>query len=132
MIWSNMSNKECEKMSGFRVCVDFDGTLSRCTNWPELGEPIEGAREAMIALKEMGATIMIHTCRTSEEVSKHLIDRVVQVKKIEEWCTRHDIPFDYVAMANKPVATFYVDDAAIRFENNWDEVVRQIKEKCDG
>lgn len=119
-------------MSEMRVAVDFDDTLSRCTNWPELGEPIEGAREAMMALKEMGATIMIHTCRTSDEVNKHLIERVVQARKIEEWCRQHDIPFDYVVLANKPVATFYVDDAAIRFENNWDEVVQQIKEKWNG
>jgi hydroxymethylpyrimidine pyrophosphatase-like HAD family hydrolase len=58
------------------VAVDFDGTLmhhdedGRCFVVP-------GAREALVRLKQTGAKIIIHTCRTGiAEVNGTLVDVV--------------------------------------------------------
>ena len=39
-----------------RLLVDFDGTISDNSNFPEIGEPKEGVIEALKKLKEAGLT----------------------------------------------------------------------------
>ncbi len=94
------------------IAFDFDGVLAEYDGWKghhHMGEPIEGMRELLLNLKEFGHTIIIFTTRGCNE--------------IEEWCTKHQIPFDYINHnphiqgnnPGKPVADLYIDDRAVRF-----------------
>lgn len=119
------------KVSGVIIAVDFDGTLAQWDkgNFPAIGEPTEGAKEAMEALKEMGATILIHSCRTATEISKYPIDKRMQQQAIAEWMKKHGIPYDEILIVEKPIAHYYIDDSAIRFEDNWKQIVKRIKKE---
>ncbi len=55
------------------IAVDFDGTLFEYDGWIDsnhYGEPIDGAKEAIEALREKGFKIIIFTTRGKEEVVK--------------------------------------------------------------
>jgi hydroxymethylpyrimidine pyrophosphatase-like HAD family hydrolase len=45
------------------IAVDFDGTIIY-ENYPALGDPVPGAKEAINALFDMGHTIIINSCRS--------------------------------------------------------------------
>lgn len=93
--------------------IDFDGTIH---DWrhPEpghkMGPPFPYAQEALLALHMAGHKIIIHSCNRPEV--------------IEKWMKYFSIPYDYIwDERGKPVADVYIDDNAIRFENNWAEIV---------
>ena len=112
------------------IAVDLDGTIIH-NEYPDLGEPIEGAREALNTLKAYGYKIAIWTCRTNEEdVREHLM--------------KHDIPFDAIndnsAITDEDMekygfddsrkigADLYIEDKGLTFNGDWDEVLQKFKE----
>jgi hypothetical protein len=90
------------------IAVDFDGVLCSLEPKPgmRMGLPIEGAIEAMRALKAKGHTLIIFTVRG--ERPKHVVD----------WCQYYDIPFDDITRI-KPNADLFIDDKAATF-SSWD------------
>jgi hypothetical protein len=46
---------------------------------------------------------------------------------MEEYLNKHEIPYDIVLNEFKPLASFYIDDRAIGFRNNWLQVIEEIK-----
>ena len=111
-----------------RLGIDFDNTIIHWANFPEFGELIDGAKEALEKIKDMGFYISIFSCRTSKEVFKHLIDRVEQVRKIEEYMKEHNLIYDEILMRDKPVANYYIGDEAIGFRGNWEETINELEE----
>lgn len=105
------------------VAVDFDGTLAEETNFPDIGEPREGAREAMKRLRESGARIIIFTVRGKK-----------YEKDIREWLEHHEILFDYINenpdqpkdSSGKIVADVYIDDRAVNARRDWDEIIGEV------
>ena len=90
-------------------------------------------KEALEALKDMDLTIVISSARTSNYMSPHDIDKRTEVKRMEEYLDKHEIPYDIVLMNDKIPATYYIDDRAIEFKNNWKEIIGRIKkEQKDG
>jgi len=108
------------------ITVDFDGTICDF-NYPNIGAPKEGVKEALRELKDMGYEIHILSCRTNPELKKYPIDRQEQVRMMEKYLTDHDIPFDVVLNEFKPLALFYIDDRAIEYRGDWKEVIRKVK-----
>ena len=104
--------------------IDFDGTIADFS-FPSMGEVKKGAKEALIKMKEMGYYIRIFSCRTSEEVFKYPIDRQQQVRKMEDYLTKNEIPFDEVLNINKPIGIF-IDDNAIGFRGDWKKALEEI------
>jgi len=105
--------------------VDFDGTI--CDHmFPAAGEPKEGVADALRTLQAKGYEIHILSCRTSEDVTKHPIDRLEQVRFMERYLIEHNIPFDVVLNKYKPVADIYIDDRGVVFRDNWKEIVEQL------
>ena len=105
--------------------IDFDGTI--CDHeFPNAGAPKAGVAEALRKLQRKGYTIHIHSCRTSEELTKHPIERQEQVKTIERYMNEHRIPFDKVLNKFKPIAHVYIDDRAIGFRDNWSEIAESL------
>ena len=108
------------------ICIDFDQTINS-SHYPDLGEPTEGVKEAFEKLRSVGYEIHILSCRTNPEVTKHIIDRQEQCRTIKRYLEEHDIPYDVVLNEFKPIATYYIDDRAVEFKGNWDDVLGKIK-----
>jgi len=112
-----------------RVAVDLDGVILDF-DWDKwvkhgmnyFGETKEGAIGALSVLQKCGYKIIIHTCRTNPEVNpKYSIeDLEILVRKT---LTMRGIPFDEIwVKEGKPIADYYIDDRAIRFES-WSQVM---------
>ena len=105
------------------IAVDFDNTLA---NQDAEGNiwPVEGAREAMISLHQLGHVLIIHTCRTTEAIAA---DRLAEeVAFIEDFLHYFQIPFDQIFVGPKLIADAYVDDRAVSFRGDWPETLQQL------
>lgn len=114
------------------IVIDFDGTISEWGDYPEPGPPIPGVKEALQALKDKGYEIVVLSARTSDQMSKHSIDKEMQKRTMKEFMDKHEIPYDEVYTGGgKPPAQFYIDDRGIEFNGDWKEVLNRIEEKGD-
>ncbi len=114
------------------IAVDFDGTL--CDHeYPFIGAPKPGASEALQLFRSLGYWIIIWTCRTcswNEDVfgggNPKYRERVLEMK---EWLEKNDMIYDEIDYGErgKPLADFYIDDKAIRFSDNWLQIMESIK-----
>jgi hypothetical protein len=96
------------------IAVDFDGVLADYEGWKGnevLGEPRTDVIEVLHTLRHEGWKIVIHTTRAQEHISDYL--------------ARYSIPYDevnhnssYQNRGNKPVATIYWDDRALRYSGD--------------
>ncbi|MEN6546045.1 MAG: HAD family hydrolase [Armatimonadia bacterium] len=104
------------------VAIDLDGTLLE--NLREykrftFGAPMPGAREAVAALRAAGRKVLVHTARWPDErdaVAAHL--------------EAHGIDVDGV-LCGKPTALAYVDDKALRFDGDWQQVLDALGVDAD-
>lgn len=114
-----------------KICIDLDGTIAHYKkfNGPFLiGDPYDGAREFMQALKDLDFHIIIFTCRNSPE---YVDDVLKSTRIIKEWLQKHDIIFDSIWVERgKPIADWYVDDKGIRCEpeNGYENILKVIME----
>lgn len=120
------------------ICVDFDLTLCDSV-YPDVGPPKPGAKEAMQDFRDMGFYIIVSSCRSCSwnwdiyypgtDVI-HACERPVY-KAMEAWLKAHKIPYDLLddGTKGKVSASYYLDDKAVRYENNWPEVVEFVKER---
>lgn len=118
------------------IAVDLDGTLAGYETWDakNIGEPLDGAREFLIALKSAGFRILIYSVRTNCNELPPTRNEVDQLRvnlrleghgiiegharglaaRIETWLSRHGMPYDEVYVGEgKPRAAAYVDDHAV-------------------
>jgi adenylylsulfate kinase len=96
------------------IAVDFDGVLAEYDGWKGcevLGAPRADVIQALRILCAEGWKIIIHTTRAGEHITDYL--------------RSHCIPYDeincnssYTSSGNKPVATVYWDDRALRYSGN--------------
>ena len=96
------------------LAVDFDGVIADYDGWrgrEVLGRPRQDVVKALRILAAEGWKIIVYTTRHSEDIIQHL-----------QAC---DVPFDeinrnsdYQNQGNKPVATVYWDDRALRYSGN--------------
>jgi len=97
--------------------VDLDGTLANNSPHPdyELLEPIEGAKDALYLLASKGWKIIIYTARPWHEYDQ-----------IENWLNNYNIPFRRI-VCGKLFVKYMIDDRAISFKGDWDEVINQVR-----
>lgn len=91
------------------IAIDFDGTLVNGD------QPIEGAREAVNLLREMGHKVFIHSCNNPRWIQKVL--------------DNNDIRYDYIYEGGngaKLIADLYVDDRGFHFRGDWPTEVLEI------
>lgn len=95
------------------IAVDFDGVIhQRSGTYGKMGEPVEGARDALIRLRKQGHTLIVHTVRGDSP------DHVAQ------WLDKYKFPVMLVTR-QKPVADVYLDDKALHFDN-WRHVLEML------
>jgi hypothetical protein len=91
------------------IAIDFDGTLARWADFPNIGEEVPYAIPIVQRLIASGHDVYIWTCRGGEYVTpvKHwLKEREVKYKGINQ---RHDT----VSPSPKIIADLYIDDKAL-------------------
>lgn len=96
------------------ILVDFDGVVHGYSQgWADgtaYDPPIEGAKEALEKLEELGYTVVIFSTRDRDD--------------IREWLGKYDFePYDVTNEKRKAVCL--IDDRAIRF-HNWGEALDQV------
>lgn len=99
------------------LAIDFDGVLCDPHNRKpgrKMGEPVEGAIDAVTRLKRQGHTIIIHTVRGNRP--EHIVD----------WLSHFGIPYSQVTDI-KPDAAVYIDDKALRFVS-WAQTLDDLQE----
>jgi len=108
--------------------IDFDGTLCRF-EFPKVG-PIEPDVEiALGILKQAGYKIKIHSCRTATYWLREK-ERQIHIKLIQDFMNEHNLPYNEIIISptmDKPIADVYIDDRAIRYQNNWLEIANKLK-----
>ena len=97
------------------ISVDLDSTLAHNTGYPDfkLLKPTKGAKGAMIKLSKKWK-IIIYTARPWADY-----------RLIETWLNKHKIPFKDI-VCGKLLTAYYIDDRAIAYRGNWDEVLDEI------
>ena len=91
------------------VAVDFDGTLSLDSQYPNIGRFNTHLYEALMKLKSIGWSIVLWTCREGKEL-----------REAVEWCKMNGLEFDAINenppevpfKSRKVVANMYIDDRA--------------------
>ena len=102
------------------VAVDLDGVLAQYDGWrgvDQIGDPIPGARDFLLAIRVIPAQICIHTTRTNPDVQvsgRSDLSVAQLLLRVRTWLVKHDLPFDSISCrAGKPLAAAYVDDRAV-------------------
>jgi phosphoglycolate phosphatase-like HAD superfamily hydrolase len=99
------------------IVIDFDKTIAQNGPHPDYDilEPVKGVREFLESLYMLGWHITVWTARS---------DHFHEV--IEDYMEKYMIPYDRI-ICGKPFAKYYIDDRAVNFSGNWEDVIEQIK-----
>ena len=100
-----------------RISIDFDGVLIDGKGIPRKpdvgrGKPKEYAVEAVKFLQGLGYECYVLTARGKQEW-----------EGIRKWLKKHKFP-EMEVTNRKMNAVAYIDDRAVRFENNWQSICK--------
>lgn len=90
---------------GLVLAIDFDGVVhdhTRPVPGRKMGPPMDGAKDALVRLKQNGHQIIIFSVWGDRP------------KVIADWMAYWEIPYDQITNV-KPNADAYIDDKAIPF-----------------
>lgn len=95
------------------LCIDFDGVLHAYTSgWKGhsvvADKPVAGAVEACYALVEAGWRLYVLTSRQ-------------ELRPVVSWLHFYGFP-PMLLTRVKPIAVAYIDDRAVRFDDNWPSI----------
>ena len=103
------------ELESHSISVDIDGTLCYLTDNYAKAVPMPGAVENLKRLREEGWTIILFTAR-------HFNQWQVTV----DWLKKHGFEYDQIVFG-KPPTRYYIDDRAILFKNNWNEIGKTLQ-----
>jgi hypothetical protein len=110
-----------DKAAKVNICVDFDDTIAVRAFGTVF--PAEGVVEAFNRLRNNGYKIVVHSARAWEKFE----DRAERIDEMRRLLDQWGVPYNEIWVgAGKPVAKAYVDDKAVRFDNNWKDIVDSI------
>ena len=112
------------------IAIDFDNTIAD-TDFPDINRLKPGAKRVINSLKQLGCKIAIWTCRTgkpAKQAEEFLIEEGIE---FDAFNTNDSLPDGFLdgpdfADSRKIGADFYIDDKAIEFNDNWEEVSRKL------
>ncbi len=121
----------------YRIAVDFDGTIVD-SEFPTIKGLKSGAKESLWFLRRLGFRIIIWSCRTCHwdydryggSPEQPTLERE-RVKEMIAFLDTNGVEYDEVddGSRGKPSADYYIDDKAVRFDNNWAPIVSVIYER---
>lgn len=97
------------------ICVDFDGVLNTYTGWrgdSELYVPRDGAKEF---LDELNKKYVVYIFTTRDKY------------KVIDWLDKYGLEYDDVTNS-KIGALCYIDDRAIQFNGDYQEVLKELSD----
>ncbi len=112
------------------IAIDFDGCIaSYIHGWQGknvFGKTINGCVDALNEFREKGYKIIIFTCR-------------LKTTELEYYLKNSNIPFDAInenpwhdykqpGDKRKVIADIYIDDRAITFKGNWEEIITKVED----
>ena len=104
-----------QRRKQFKVAIDFDHTLYDTLN----NVFIDGARDAICAMREAGFMVIIHSCNDPIWVQTQLDNADIRFDLI--WGTKSN-------HVGKVTADVYLDDRGLRFEGSWpDSLIAVMK-----
>jgi len=109
------------------LCIDFDGVIHDHNlgfhDGTIYGDPIKGSLESLKKLSNK-YKIIIFTCKANP--NRPLVNGKTGAELVWEWLEKYKVS-QYVnkVTAIKPVASAYIDDKAIKFEN-WEQCMREV------
>lgn len=110
------------------IAVDFDGTIVE-NAYPEIGEPMKGAREALQYFREEGHTIIINSCRAgiyADNMRKWLKSRMFHFDFINENDPKRTA--QYGGDTRKISADIYIDDKNVFCRSiNWFDIMAEVE-----
>ena len=110
--------------------IDFDGTLCKFA-FPDVGPVEPNVKIALETLQQAGYIIKIHSCRTATYWNQE-DERRVHIQLIQDFMKQHKLPYDELVMSvtmDKPIADVYIDDRAIKYNNNWLEIAKKLEKQ---
>ena len=99
------------------VCIDIDGTIcsqEKPENYSN-AVPLEGALETLSKIKKDGYNIVLFTARHFNHW-----------ETTKKWLKKYNVIYDQIVYG-KPTAAYYIDDRAIQFKGDWNDVFHKIK-----
>ena len=113
-----------------RIAVDWDGTCIEDNHWPEMGGWLPGAKEALYALAHEYDEVVIWTCRTApvDTDERTARDPEEQIWAITRMLEDARMPLNVFVWEHdwKPLAEAYIDNRAIVFNGDWQQVMSSI------
>ena len=106
---------KAENMTWLGVDLDKTIAITKESENFDLDKIIPGAKNTLKKLEADGWKIIIYTAR-----------HWAQYAQIEVWLIANDIPFRRI-ICGKPLCKYYIDDRAIGFRGDWDDVYNEIK-----
>ena len=92
------------------LLIDFDGTITKRNEFPNIGELNDGAIESIKLLQSKGCICCLWTCRHGKtlEMAKQFLENKGLI--MDGYNTS---PFDdHIPGGRKPIADVYIDDAS--------------------
>ncbi len=110
------------------IAIDFDGVLHNFDkgfyDGTCYGEPIEGSIEALKKLSKK-FNVIIYSSKCLPD--RPLVEGLTGKEHIIQWLQKHDA-LKYIKDIThiKVRAKYYIDDKAIHFNNNWNEILKEV------
>ena len=102
-----------------QIIIDLDGTI--CTEEKTYSRSLaivkKRAKEAIQKLFDEGNTIIIYSSRSWMEYEMTF-----------SWLKKNEIPFHQLILG-KPIGDFWIDDRAIQFKDDWENILKVINKK---
>ena len=126
----NEFKKFCTDAESKIICLDFDGVIHKNSKGFYDGtvydDPFPGAKNALERLSK-DYVIVVYSAKARKD--RMLINGKTGVELIWEWLKKNDMDkFVKDVTAEKPRAVFYIDDKAVRFNGEWKETFRNLKD----
>ena len=109
------------------IVVDLDDTLLEF-RFPYIGEPIEGAVEAINTLANMGFKITVYSCRNNPNLFSSALSMQQNLNDTEAALKRYGFKEFTIDRGDtgKPNALYYIDDAGLEFDR-WEKLLFKSK-----
>ena len=110
------------------IAVDFDGVVHNFDKgWHDgtcYGDPIEGSLDA---IKKLSETYNVIIFSAKVRPDRPLVGGKTGLQLVREWLEKHNaLSFVKDITYEKPRAQYYIDDKAVKFQNNWKDILDEV------